>query len=94
MERGVEALSGGYIYTIANEWPLPGVPRNAAGARRSIPAKAVANLTCDMTEPGEYELEVKFLMKVPGVEGAVTRVVRDKALRLRVLNRFEKIDEP
>jgi len=94
MERGVEALSCGLVYTFVGEWPRPPELRNVAGGRQSTLAKAVANLTCDMTEPGDYELEVKFLMKVHQVEGTVTKVVRDKALRLRVLNRFEKIDEP
>ncbi len=62
------------------------------------PAMAMANLLCDMTVPGNYELEVRFYVRVLGIgptEGEpATMVVRGPALRLFVDGRRYKLDSP
>ena len=61
--------------------------------------KLLANLLCDVTLPGEYELEVRFPAKVfrgerpyDGIEA--TKVVRGENLRLRLVWRQYRLDTP
>ncbi len=70
---------------------------------QATPAKVMANLTCDLTEVGEYQLQVRFRVRVyslsdgegplePGSGSTVVKEVRfAEPLKLRVDGRFYRI---
>jgi len=86
-----------YGWSCVDRLPAPTKADAQGNTPIAFPARAVANVLCDMTEAGEYELEVTLFVKVRGGNPPMDDkpaivVVRDKALRLLVTEYSIKID--
>ncbi len=102
MKRGItQGWQGGTAWRFIEDMTHPRPVEPGGGITdRPFQAQAIANLISDMTEPGLYEFEVKFLVKVsPANNGlaeglTTTKVVRSKTLRLFLTGYLFEFDKP